>query len=301
MGIQGLLPLLKSVSNPGHIKDWKGKTIAVDTYVWLHKAAFACAQDIVLGKKTFVYVNYVLHRVRMFKHHGVTPLLVFDGGPLPSKRGTEMERKKRRDDAKEKAMSLLKQGKEKEAREYFVKAVDVSPEMVWQVIKALKHENIEYIVAPYEADPQLRFLELHGFVDAILTEDSDLLVFGTENVLLKFEGDGAVVHIAQCDLARTKDVNLAGWGVEDLRCAAILSGCDYLPGVKGVGLKKAVGALRKYKNVEKVVQFLRLTGQHPIPTSYLQQFKDAELTFRHQVVFDPVTQACVPLTPLPND
>lgn len=33
MGISGLLPLLKSVSNPIHIKEWKGKTVAVDAYV----------------------------------------------------------------------------------------------------------------------------------------------------------------------------------------------------------------------------------------------------------------------------
>lgn len=30
-----------------------------------------------------------MHRVRMLKHFGVTPILVFDGGLLPSKMGTE--------------------------------------------------------------------------------------------------------------------------------------------------------------------------------------------------------------------
>lgn len=28
----------------------------------------------------------------MLRHHGVTPLMVFDGGPLPAKRGTEVDR-----------------------------------------------------------------------------------------------------------------------------------------------------------------------------------------------------------------
>jgi exonuclease-1 len=28
----------------------------------------------------------------MLRHHGVTPFLVFDGGPLPAKRGTEVDR-----------------------------------------------------------------------------------------------------------------------------------------------------------------------------------------------------------------
>jgi hypothetical protein len=38
------------------------------------------------------FVDYAMHRVRMLRHHGVTPLMVFDGGPLPAKRGTEVDR-----------------------------------------------------------------------------------------------------------------------------------------------------------------------------------------------------------------
>jgi exonuclease-1 len=52
------------------------------------------------------------------------------------------------------------------------------------LVKELKKEKIDFIVAPYEADAQLCFLEKHGYVSAILTEDSDLLVFGCQNVRL---------------------------------------------------------------------------------------------------------------------
>lgn len=40
------------------------------------------------------YVNYAMFRVRMLKHYGVTPLIVFDGGLLPSKMGTEDARER---------------------------------------------------------------------------------------------------------------------------------------------------------------------------------------------------------------
>jgi exonuclease-1 len=33
-----------------------------------------------------------MHRVRLLRHYGVTPLLVFDGAPLPAKAITEQER-----------------------------------------------------------------------------------------------------------------------------------------------------------------------------------------------------------------
>ena len=42
--------------------------------------------------------------------------------------------------------------------------------------------KVEYIVAPYEADAQLTFLSLHGYVSAVISEDSDLLAYGCERV-----------------------------------------------------------------------------------------------------------------------
>lgn len=46
MGIQGLLPLLKSIMVPFHIKDLRGCRVAVDTYSWLHKGALSCSKEL---------------------------------------------------------------------------------------------------------------------------------------------------------------------------------------------------------------------------------------------------------------
>ena len=35
---------------------------------------------------------------------------------------------------------------------------------------------MQYLVAPFEADAQLAYLNLNGFADFVITEDSDLLV-----------------------------------------------------------------------------------------------------------------------------
>jgi len=42
--------------------------------------------------------------------------------------------------------------------------------------------KVECIVAPYEADSQLAYLSMQGIVDLVITEDSDLLVFGCKKV-----------------------------------------------------------------------------------------------------------------------
>jgi len=81
------------------------------------------------------YVEYSMHRVRLLRHHKITPYIVFDGGPLPAKKGTESERKKRRDENLALAKKLAAEGKHAQAREYYVKCVDVTTEMAYQLIK----------------------------------------------------------------------------------------------------------------------------------------------------------------------
>lgn len=49
-------------------------------------------------------------------------------------------------------------------------------------MKVLKRENVCYIVAPYEADAQMTFLAISKQVDAVITEDSDLIAFGCPRV-----------------------------------------------------------------------------------------------------------------------
>ncbi|GAA5878936.1 hypothetical protein JCM16303_007237 [Sporobolomyces ruberrimus] len=300
MGISGLLPLLKEITVPSHIREWKGKTLAVDAYVWLHRGAYGCAEELATGKPTIKYVNYSMHRVRMLKYYGVTPFIVFDGGLLPSKMGTEGDREKRRTAALAKGNAFLAEGKSTHARECFVKAVDVTPAMAYQLIKALRQEGIRYVVAPYEADPQLAYLEKRGLVDGIITEDSDLLVFGCRNVLFKLDGEGNCSSISRDDFSKCREFNFSDWSDVEFRQMAILSGCDYLESIVGLGLKTAYRLMRKYKTAEKVIQFVRLDGQLTVPRNYVDEFRRAELTFLHQRVFDPVDRKLVHFSPLPE-
>lgn len=41
---------------------------------------------------------------------------------------------------------------------------------------------MDYIVAPYEADAQLAYLDKSGMAQIIITEDSDLALFGCNKV-----------------------------------------------------------------------------------------------------------------------
>ncbi len=51
MGITGLLPFLKDASTNVNIKQFQGQTVAVDTYCWIYRGAFSCAEELAMGIK----------------------------------------------------------------------------------------------------------------------------------------------------------------------------------------------------------------------------------------------------------
>lgn len=52
MGIQGLLPVLKSITRPLHVSAFRGKRVAVDAYCWLHRGAYTCSRELCEGIPT---------------------------------------------------------------------------------------------------------------------------------------------------------------------------------------------------------------------------------------------------------
>lgn len=237
-----------------------------------------------------------MHRVRMVKHFGVTPYLVFDGDFLPSKAHTEASRSRRREDSRKAGLELLKAGKPSQAQIELQKAIDITPEMARYLIEELKKEGVPYVVAPYEADAQLVYLERHGIITGIITEDSDLLVFGAKRLLTKLDPYGNCVEVNRRDFCAVREISLTGWTDDQFRQMAIFSGCDYLEGVGNIGLKTAYRLLRKYKTPERMVRMLQFDGKFKVSENYLAQFKQAELTFIYQRVFCPDKKELVLLT-----
>ncbi|EFA76475.1 5'3'-exonuclease N- and I-domain-containing protein [Heterostelium album PN500] len=182
MGIAGLLKLLSPVTKRIHISEYANKRIAIDGYCWLHKAVYSCSQELCMNIPTTKFINYCISLINMLKQNKVIPVIVFDGGALPNKKVTEDERRGKREHMKAMAHAYLMEGNAAEANRCFQKAVDVTPTMAFLLIKVLRQMNIEYLVAPYEADAQLAYLAVTGQVDAVLTEDSDLVAYGTPNV-----------------------------------------------------------------------------------------------------------------------
>ncbi|GAB7332748.1 hypothetical protein MBLNU13_g04488t1 [Cladosporium sp. NU13] len=301
MGIQGLLPMLKSIHKPTHLRNFAGKTIGIDAYGWLHRGTVACAIELAQDKPTRKHIDFAMNRVRMLIHFGVKPYLVFDGDYLPSKGHTEKDRAARRKESRRAGLQLLQAGKTAQAQQELQKAVDVTPLMAREMIEELKAAGIPYVVAPYEADSQLAYLEQQGTIQGVLSEDSDLLVFGVRCLLTKLDQYGECVMIRRDDFTACRELSLVGWKLSDFRIMAMLSGCDYLPGIQGMGLKTAYRLVRQHKTVDRLIRAIQFDGKKKVPADYLESFTKAEQTFLYQWVYCQEAKCLVNLTKVPND
>ncbi|XP_019954111.2 exonuclease 1 isoform X1 [Paralichthys olivaceus] len=303
MGISGLLQFIKDASEPISVKKYRGQTVAVDTYCWLHKGAFSCAEKLAKGEPTDQYVWYCMKFVDMLLTFGVKPVLVFDGRNLPSKQEVEKARRERRQANLQKGRQLLREGKLSEARDCFTRCVNITPAMAHNLIKAARAKGVDCVVAPYEADAQLAFLTKSGLAQAVITEDSDLLAFGCKKVILKMDKQGNGLEIDQSNLGRCRSLGNV-FTEEKFRYMCILSGCDYLASLHGIGLGKACKLLRLAQDPD-ILKVIRKMGQYlksnlVVPEQYIEGFIRANNTFLHQLVFDPIRRKVVPLNPYPE-
>ena len=111
--------------------------------------------------------------------------------------------------------------------------------MAHAFILELKQRSLEFYVAPYEADAQLAHLYIIGKVQAVITEDSDLLPFGVKKCFFKMDRNGNGFGVDLNDLNEVKEYDFTSFKDDMLLTMCILSGCDYLDSIRGVGFKKA--------------------------------------------------------------
>lgn len=151
----------------------------------------------------------------------------------------EDERHRKRVEARKEAEEYQRKGNSAMANRKWCEALDITPEIAHAFIQLLRNLKIEFYVAPYEADAQLAHLFLTGRAYAIITEDSDLLPFGVTRCMFKMDRSGNGIEVDLEDIAKVTEHDFSKFEGDMLLTCCILSGCDYLDNIKGIGFKKA--------------------------------------------------------------
>nr|CAB3463443.1 unnamed protein product [Digitaria exilis] len=271
MGIPNLLRFLKPFIEPVHIKKYAGKRVGIDAYSWLHKGAYACSMELCTDPRSTAarrYISYFMHHINLLRHYKVVPVVVFDGGSMPCKAATDNERQRRRELSLNMAKEKLEQGNTAAAVDLFRKAVHITPLMAYQLIKILRSENVEFVVAPYEADAQLAYLTTlnadQGGIAAVITEDSDLIAYCCPAIIFKMDRFG---NGEEFTMERTLNTEKHALSFRDFD-QQLFTGCDFLPSISGIGTKRAYSIISKYKDINSVISNLKLDKRYSVPDDY---------------------------------
>ncbi|GJR85336.1 exonuclease 1 [Tanacetum coccineum] len=151
----------------------------------------------------------------------------------------------------------------------FKRKLRVTHEDVFFVIQMLKRNNIKFVVAPYEADPQLAFLLRENHIDIILTADADLILYGCKKIIFEY--------------------NKNYYEYESSRL------------VFGVGQKPAIHVMKKHKKMmttrDDYLEVLRALKPIDVDEDqkleYIQKFTKALNAYKHQRVYDPLRKIIV--------
>ena len=295
MGISNLLKILESIQTSRHLSYYKGKKVAVDGYCWLHKSIYLLSEQIFHNPHSKRYLKYLNKRVDQLLRFNIIPIIVFDGDKLQMKKIEEEERQKRRNEVTMESLKLIRKGKEKEAQTKRLEGIDINPQMAYEFIKLLKQKNVEYYVAPYEADVQLAYLSKINYVDCVITEDSDLLALGCKKVLYKLDLDTNIgLEIETKNLSKCSKYDFSEFDSDKFLTFCILSGCDYFK-IKGVGANNAYKIITNSPSYKKCIKTLcdnvNKKNKDSEKLEYdelIEKFEKAFLTFRYQVVYCPL-------------
>jgi DNA excision repair protein ERCC-5 len=130
-------------------------------------------------------------------------------------------------------------------------AEDVQGTTVAQIMTLLRLFGVPYMTAPMEAEAQCAALGALGLVDGVITDDSDVFLFGGARVFKNMFNQSRTV---ECFLARDLEREL-GLTRDTLVRLACLLGSDYIDGLPGVGPVVAMELLREFPGEDGLHKF----------------------------------------------
>lgn len=223
-----------------HMSIFSGKTIVIDTSIYLYKFA----EDKAL-------IENMYYMIAVFRHHKITPIFVFDGKPPKEKEELLQKRKMDKKIAEEKYQVL---------KNKLLQSPDIHSELTIEMEKLRKQfirihsydikevktlmdlYGVEYVVAEGEADKVCARMVIDKQVWACMSDDMDMFVYGCTRIMRNMNLlQHTVVYYNLDNILRELQLPL-----HDFREIMILSGTDYNLHQK-VTLHKSLQYYKEYK------------------------------------------------------
>ena len=276
MGIKNLTQLIKQKS-PESIKHtklytFKDKRIAIDTSIFLYKSLINVRYngDYLRNKdgKIISHIQGIYTKTVQYLSLGITPIYIFDGKP-PSEKGDCIQERNQK--AKENLEKMEKTTNVKEKQSLEKGTIRIKKEYIDDLKQLFNHMGVSYIQADGEAEAYASELCRIGYVDAVVTEDMDTLVYECpimiRNCIDKnLKGPEMITTFDLKQILTDFQMN-----IQEFTDLCILCGCDYCPTIPKVGSVRAFQYIQMYKSIDK----------------YLQSDKCPEISNSFQTKYDP--------------
>ncbi|KAF9787513.1 hypothetical protein BJ322DRAFT_729829 [Thelephora terrestris] len=142
-------------------------------------------------------------------------------------------------------------GLRKEQKAAMRDSEDITSQMIAQIMMILRLFGIPYITAPMEAEAQCAELVRLGLVEGIITDDSDVFLFGGNRVFRNmFNQSKTVECFLSSDLVRELGLDRG-----TLVRLAYLLGSDYTEGLAGVGPVVAMELVKEFPGDDGLEKF----------------------------------------------
>lgn len=278
MGIKKMLKFLNT-NYPNVIKnindeDLNGKKIAIDISILLYQVVIAIRNSGAdmfnnqgeISSHILGLFNKTINLLKM----NITPIYVFDGKPPKFKLDTINNRKEIKQKANDKLTTDGDNMNDEDVIKYFKRTVHISKTQIDECIELLEIMGIPYIIAPEEADSQCAELVKCGIADGVLTDDMDILTFGSNKIyrnLTSYKKDKMIIM---------KDVvlNELQLNYEQFVELCILFGCDYCDRLRDIKPEIIYNYFMKTKNLLKTVELMKKDGYYIPDMSDYQIYKD---------------------------
>ena len=255
MGIRNLNNFIKKVCpeciTENNIDKYYGKIFAIDCSILLYKYRY------ISSKLDNSHIIGFLNRVIYYRNHDILPVFVFDGKPPDEKKNTLIKRnsnKKKIEDKIEILQDTITDDKTMIEKIEINNVIDKLSKQVIYINKQHINEckellnlmGIPYISAPDEAEKYCAYLQINNYVDYTISDDTDTLTFGCENVIKTTVKD----KLIETNLEILK--NKLGYSSEKFIDFCILSGCDYSPFIPKLAINTVYTLFKKYSTIEEI-------------------------------------------------
>ncbi|KAG4078802.1 hypothetical protein HA402_015392 [Bradysia odoriphaga] len=250
MGIKELWPILQPFAERKPLYELEGKIVAIDLAGWVCESL--CVVDYVVQPR--FYLRNLFFRTCYLLLSGVTPVFVLEGDAPPLKygvickrnelqfRGAKPRNAPTQTESSQKASQAIKKPDKGRSRFNYV---------LKQCEELIASMGLQCVQGPGEAEQFCAFLNEDKMVDGVISQDSDCFAYGARRVYRNFSVSTQGASAAQGGAVDVYDIDNVqksmDFGRNKMIVLALLCGCDYCPGVNGVGKDAAMKLLNRYK------------------------------------------------------